>query len=85
MRDVVIIVDVSAIDWLERFLRDRLMAVINDKTPERFAASYAIKSIAGRFDSTPEEFEKTDSPALRAVGGLLYYVSETQKNNLEGL
>ena len=84
-REVVINVEVSAIDGLERFLRDRLMAVINDKTPERFDASYAIKSIAGRFDSTPEEFENPDSPALRAVGGLLYYVSETQKNNLEGL
>ncbi len=84
-REVVINVEVSAIDGLERFLRDRLMAVINDKTPERFDASYAIKSVAGRFDSTPEEFENPDSPALRAVGGLLYYVSETQKNNLEGL
>lgn len=70
-REVVINVEVSAIDGLERFLRDRLMAVINDKTPERFDASYAIKSVAGRFDSTPEEFENPDSPALRAVGGLL--------------
>lgn len=84
-REVVINTEVSKINGLEHFLRDRLFAVINDKTPERFDASYALKSVAGRFDSIPEEFEDPDSPALRAVGGLLYYVSETQKNNLEGL
>ncbi len=84
-REVVLNVPVSEIEGMENFLRGRLSAVINDKCPERFDASYAIKSVSERFDSVPEEFENPDSPALRAVGGLLYYAKETQKNNLESL
>jgi DNA mismatch repair protein MutS len=70
---------------MERFLRERLQAVINDKHPERFDAARAIRSVAGRFPSLPDEFENPESAALRAVGGVLAYVSETQKNNMEGL
>ncbi|MGN1095074.1 MAG: DNA mismatch repair protein MutS, partial [Eubacteriales bacterium] len=84
-REVVINTEAGNIEGLESFLRERLCAVINDKCPERFDPSYAVKIVSGRFDSSPEEFEDPDAPALRAVGGLLYYVAETQKNNLEGL
>ncbi len=84
-REVVLNVEASEIDGLERFLRERLQAVINDKVPARFDAAYAIRSVAGRFSSIPEEFENPDDVTLRAVGGLLCYVAETQKNNLEGL
>lgn len=84
-REVVLNVPASEIDGMERFLREKLSAVINDKCPERFAPDHAIKSVANRFDSIPEEFEDPDSVALLSVGGLLYYVAETQKNNMEGL
>ncbi|MBQ9745198.1 MAG: DNA mismatch repair protein MutS, partial [Clostridia bacterium] len=84
-REVVLNVEVQEIEGMERFLRERMQAVINDKHPERFDAAHAIRSVAGRFDSLPDEFENPESPALRAVGGLLYYVAETQKNNLESL
>ncbi len=84
-REVVLNVPVTEINGLESFLRERLCAVINDKCPERFDASYAIKAVSNRFDSVPEDFEDPESPSLRCVGGLLYYVSETQKNDLEGL
>ncbi len=84
-REVVLNVPAAEIDGMERFLREKLSAVINDKCPERFAPDHAIKSVVNRFDSIPEEFEDPDSAALLSVGGLLYYVSETQKNNMEGL
>ena len=84
-REVVLNVEVNEIEGMERFLRERLQAVVNDKCPERFEPAYAIRSVAGRFDSIPDEFENPESPVLRAVGGLLYYVAETQKNNMEGL
>ncbi|MBE6654450.1 MAG: DNA mismatch repair protein MutS [Ruminococcaceae bacterium] len=84
-REVVVNVPVTQIDGMERFLRERLSAVINDKCPERFEAVHAMNSVANRFDSVPTEFEDPDSPCLRAVGGLLYYIHETQKNNLESL
>ena len=84
-REVVINLPVTEIDGMERFLRDRLSAVINDKCHERFDPAYALNSVANRFESVPTEFENPDSPCLRAVGGLLYYIHETQKNNLESL
>ena len=84
-REVVINLPVTEIDGMERFLRDRLSAVINDKCHERFDPVYALNSVANRFESVPTEFENPDSPCLRAVGGLLYYIHETQKNNLESL
>ncbi len=84
-REVVINTGVENIEGLERFLRDRLAAVINDKVPERFDADFAIKSIEGRFESVPEEFSERGSVTLRAVGGLLYYVLETQKSNFEAI
>ena len=84
-REVVINLPVTEIDGMERFLRDRLSAVINDKCHERFEPVYALNSVANRFESVPTEFENPDSPCLRAVGGLLYYIHETQKNNLESL
>ena len=84
-KEIVLNVEAGEIDGMERFLRDRLQAVVNDKRPERFDASYAIKSVAKRFDGVPDDFENPESAALRAVGGLLYYVEETQKNELTGL
>ena len=84
-REVVLNVEAAEIDGMERFLRERLQAVVNDKHPERFDAARAIRGVAGRFSSLPEEFENPESTALRAVGGVLAYVAETQKNNMEGL
>ena len=84
-REVVVNVPVCEIEGMERFLRERFSAVINDKCPERFDPAHAINSVANRFESVPTEFEDPDSPCLRAVGGLLYYIHETQKNNLESL
>ncbi len=84
-REVVVNVPVTEIEGMERFLRERLSAVINDKCPERFEPVHALNSVANRFESVPTEFEDPDSPCLRAVGGLLYYIHETQKNNLESL
>ena len=84
-REVVLNVEAAKIDGMEQFLHERMQAVINDKCPERFDAAAAIRSVAGRFPSLPEEFENPENPALRAVGGVLSYVAETQKNNLEGL
>ncbi len=84
-REVVLNVEVGEIEGMERFLRERLQAVVNDKHPERFDTARAIRSVAGRFPSLPDEFENPENPALRAVGGVLAYVAETQKNNMEGL
>ncbi len=84
-REVVVNVPVCEIEGMERFLRERFSAVINDKCPERFDPAHAINSVADRFENVHTEFEDPDSPCLRAVGGLLYYIHETQKNNLESL
>ena len=67
------------------FLTERLSAVINQNEEARFDPVEAGRRARAHFSNLPGEFEEGESVALLALGGLLSYVEETQKQNLGNL
>lgn len=84
-REAIVNTSADEIRMAADFLRDRLSAVINQNAEARFAAEDAARRVREHFSNLPGEFENPDNPALRALGGLLSYVEETQKNSLGNL
>ena len=67
------------------FLTERLFAVINQNEEARFDPAEAGRRARAHFVNLPGEFENEENVALLALGGLLSYVEETQKQNLGNL
>ncbi len=71
----------SAVDFLTRHLE----ALIAPNAIDRFDGEMAKETVHAQFVSLPGEFEDPENPALRAVGALISYVKETQKNDLRNI
>lgn len=86
-RELVINTPASALGEMETFLRERLYCTINENQKERFSGEAAQAEARVRFagETIPSEFDNTDNPALKAVGALISYALETQKNDLSNL
>ena len=84
-REIVLNTTVEDIPQAAAFLKDHLQAVINQNEDYRFEREVASARVHAHFVNLPGEFEDSENAALRALGGLLSYVEETQKNNLENL
>ena len=86
-RELVINTPASALGEMETFLRERLYCTINENQKERFSGEAAQAEARVRFagEAIPSEFDNTDNPALKAVGALISYALETQKNDLSNL
>ena len=84
-REIVLNMSSAEIPLVAEFLTDRLQAVLNQNQEFRFEAEAASERVHAHFANLPGEFENIYDPALRAAGGLLSYVEETQKNNLGNL
>ena len=84
-REIVLNMSSAEIPLVAEFLTDRLQAVLNQNQDFRFEAEAASERVHAHFVNLPGEFENIYDPALRAAGGLLSYVEETQKNNLGNL
>ena len=86
-RELVINTPASALGEMETFLRERLYCTINENQKERFSGEAAQAEARVRFagEAIPSEFDNTDDPALIAVGALISYALETQKNDLSNL
>lgn len=86
-RELVINTPASALGEMETFLRERLYCTINENQKERFSGEAAQAEARVRFagKAIPSEFDNTDDPALKAVGALISYALETQKNDLSNL
>jgi DNA mismatch repair protein MutS len=84
-RELVLNTTVEDIPAAADFLKNHLQAVINQNEECRFEAAVASARVHSHFVSLPGEFENPENAALRALGGLLSYVEETQKNNLGNL
>ena len=67
------------------FLTERLFAVINQNEEARFDPAEAGRRARTHFVNLPGEFADEENVALLALGGLLSYVEETQKQNLGNL
>lgn len=84
-REILVNTSVEEIRAAADFLTDRLSAVINQNEAVRFEPEEAKRRVAAHFVNLPGEFEDGENPACLALGGLLSYVEETQKNNLGNL
>lgn len=86
-RELVINTPASALGEMETFLRERLYCTINENQKERFSGEAAQAEARVRFagEAIPSAFDNTDDPALKAVGALISYALETQKNDLSNL
>ncbi len=86
-RELVINTSASALGEMETFLRERLYCTINENQQERFSGEAAQAEARTRFagEAIPSEFDNADDPALKAVGALISYALETQKNDLSNL
>ena len=84
-REIVLNTTIEDIPSAAEFLAHHLQAVINQNEEYRFDADAAFSRVHEHFVSLPGEFENPENTALRALGGLLSYAEETQKNNLANL
>lgn len=86
-RELVINTSASALGEMESFLRERLYCTINENQEVRFSGETARAEARARFagEAIPSEFDNVDDPALKAVGALISYALETQKNDLSNL
>jgi len=65
------------------FIKDKLLAHVECCGDYRFEADGVLNSVKKQFSDSAEEMEKSyNAPAAKAVGGLLSYLFETQKNEL---
>ncbi len=81
-REIVLNITADGIPAAADFLKNHLQAVINQNEMSRFDAEEAFSRVHGHFAALPGEFENSENHALRALGALLSYVEETQKNDL---
>ncbi len=86
-RELVLNTAASGLGEIETFLRERLSCTINENQESRFSGADAKREALSRFagGAIPSEFDDESDPALKAVGALLSYVIETQKNDLSNL
>ena len=86
-REVVINTAASGLGEIETFLRERLGCTINENQEARFSGEDAKREALSRFagEAVPAELNDENDPALKAVGALISYALETQKNDLSNL
>ena len=86
-REVVVNTAASGLGEIETFLRERLVCTINENQEARFSGEDAKREALSRFagEAVPAEFNDENDPALKAVGALISYALETQKNDLSNL
>ena len=84
-REIVLNTTIEDIPSAADFLSHHLQAVINQNEEYRFEADASFSRVHEHFVSLPGEFENPENTAMRALGGLLSYAEETQKNNLGNL
>ena len=86
-REVVINTAARGLGEIETFLRERLGCTINENQEARFSGEDAKREALSRFagEAVPAEFNDENDPALKAVGALISYALETQKNDLSNL
>ena len=75
----------SHVQAAAEFVRSHLNAVLTDAQPSRFEYGAAREDIRSRFGATLCEGTLEDRPLVCAVGGLLDYLREMQKNDLGAL
>ncbi len=84
-RELVLSGTVEEIPTAADFLKNHLQAVINQNQSDRFDGETASERVRSHFASLPGDFENPEHPAMRALGALLSYVEETQKNDLRNI
>ncbi len=84
-REIVLNVSADDIPKAASFLKNNLQAVINQNETARFENAAAVERVKRHFVSLPGEFEDEENIAQKALGALLSYVEETQKNDLRNI
>ncbi len=67
---------------LDRFISDRVGALVSENQPHRFEYSDALSRIEEQFGSEKRESTSSDKALCCAVGALLDYIRETQKGDI---
>ncbi len=75
----------SRVSAVADFVTTHLRAVMTDAQAGRFEYGSARETVAARFGDTLREGTLEDRPLVCAVGGLLDYLREMQKNELVGI
>ncbi|NCB62702.1 MAG: DNA mismatch repair protein MutS [Clostridia bacterium] len=84
-REAVLSDEASVDRELREFLRARLDCRCEAGCEEHFSSARARTMVCKQFKSGLEDLPQGDSPAVRATGGLLAYLYETQKTDLSHL
>ncbi len=84
-REVILNGSIEKIPAVAEFLTRHLEATINQNEDARFDPAETAERVHARFPSLPAEFENIEFPAMRALGALLSYVEETQKQSLKNI
>ena len=84
-REVVFNVPRSRATAAAEFATSHLKAVLTDSQASRFEYTACREAVVSQFGETLREGMLEDKPLVCAVGGLLDYLREMQKNDLSGL
>ena len=64
------------------FIRTRLGTMLTDNRPSQFEYSSSLSIVCGQFSDKLRDGDEKDQPLVCALGGLLSYISETQKSDI---
>ena len=81
-REVITNVSASKLGEAHTLIRDRLSAMLGERQSVKFAYDEAEARVLDQFGSVLREDALSDRPLVCALGALLAYIAETQKNDL---
>ena len=64
------------------FITTRVGAMLTDNRPSQFEFSSSLDSVTKQFGDRLRDGDEKDQPLISALGGLLSYIVETQKNDI---
>ncbi len=64
------------------FIKQRLGAMLNANLPSKFEQKEAEQKVRAQFSDRLREGDEDNKPLIRALGGLLSYIEETQKSDI---
>ncbi|MBQ9113113.1 MAG: DNA mismatch repair protein MutS [Clostridia bacterium] len=67
---------------LSEFIKGRVGAMLTDNRPTQFEFGECERAVIAQFGDTLKEGERENKPLICALGGLLAYIAETQKNDI---
>ncbi len=83
--EVLVNINAQKLGEVAVFIRERVGAMLTDNLPAQFEAEDALARVRAQFGDSLKEGTEDNKPLVRALGGLLSYIEQTQKTDISYL